>query len=99
MGELTAKTRGPFSASLFPFDLTSDSFSNEGFLSRNFQELTVGRSQSEKDTLKLFRRIFNKNLQADHSEIHKIYIANANNEMGNHIKIQPCFLIITNFSQ
>ena len=34
MGELTAKTRGPFSATLFPFDLTS----------RNFQELTVGRS-------------------------------------------------------
>ena len=34
-GELTysvAKTQGPFSANLFPFGLTSNSFSNEGFL-------------------------------------------------------------------
>ena len=34
-GELTysaAKNQGPFSATLFPFGLTSDGFTNEGFL-------------------------------------------------------------------
>ena len=87
-GELTysaAKTQGPFSATLFPFGLTSDSFSNEGFLWRNFQEQSDA-VKVKKILLNLVEDYLISN-KAYHSKIHKTYIENVNNEMGNHIKI------------